>query len=990
MTDPDRVVQVPDLLPARGNSYLPPSRLLLLLGGPARMLTMKKDCGMLKQRFPYLPIKVIAQAYKDAKGKLRDAASALAKVDKSKYPPVAAGGNGDTPAITSFYAPLPLGELIPMNQPLGFARAKVPAETQTSAVSKSPPKAALSKAAAAKPKQSISDKYNRFSLTERLAALRKENGHAAKKRRLVRQGGAASDEDLEILAASDAKRVKKSTVVLDDEVAANATDDEDLDDVQYVEQLPGPAKVFETLQFLNTALVTDIAGVANVPLEVAQQVVAQRPYLLVEAVEEALLDDPLAPRKKGSRAKPWGVKLVERALTMLAGYEAVESLVLQCQSYGRTIRKEIGRWGVNKQVTADGELEVVEVDVATPLATPLAVATPVMSDDDSDDNDYGVVKKRSSFAVPSERVGHVRYISHPPSLLAPGVELKNYQQVGLLWINLLYRHQLLCILADEMGLGKTCQVISFMAYLKETLPATCGRHLVVVPLLTLENWMREFSKFCPLLVVKAYYGLMPEREDLRLALDEDPNYDVLVTTYNLATGAKQDHGFLRSRGFNVVVYDEGHMLKNSALDRYTKLMKLQARFRLLLTGTPLQNNLRELVLLLAFILPQVFVSKQQDLQLLFDQKATTSSSFNPLLLQQAVLKARTMMTPFVLRRRKDQVLNHLPAKTRTKVMCRLTPVQREIYDQHVAKAQHTKLERERRKALLLAEQALLLKLEPLPTSTNVIMQLRKALLHPLLFRHLYTDKTVREMASAIMEEPAYTTANRDYIIEDMEVMLDFELHQLCVKFPNTLERFQLSDDSFTALSGKVLKLMELLPPIMDAGNRVLVFSLFTQILDILEVVLLLMGVRFVRLDGSTPVDERQDTIDQFYDDDSIKVFLLLTKAGGFGINLVCANHVVIFDQLFNPHDDRQAEDRAHRVGQTQEVKVVRLVSEDTVEESIYQLAENKLALDQSISEDASEEASASMFELLLFGKGGDEGDEGGEGGEGAVAGDGAA
>lgn len=135
------------------------------------------------------------------------------------------------------------------------------------------------------------------------------------------------------------------------------------------------------------------------------------------------------------------------------------------------------------------------------------------------------------------------------------------------------------------------------------------------------------------------------------------------------------------------------------------------------------------------------------------------------------------------------------------------------------------------------------------------------------------------------------------------------------------------------------------------GDRILIFSQFTQMLDILERVLNYMGITFVRLDGQTPVELRQPLIDKFYEETDITVFLLSTKAGGFGINLTCANTVIIYDLSFNPHDDKQAEDRAHRVGQTQDVRVIRLITKNTIEENILQLANTKLALDRSVSDD---------------------------------------
>lgn len=203
----------------------------------------------------------------------------------------------------------------------------------------------------------------------------------------------------------------------------------------------------------------------------------------------------------------------------------------------------------------------------------------------------------------------VKFFRGRPKLLNPDVSLKDYQQTGINWLNLLYHNQISCILADDMGLGKTCQVISFLAYLKQI--GQPSPHLIVVPSSTLENWLREFQKFCPSLKIEPYYGTQQERADLREILERnDGKYDVIVTTYNLAAGNKYDVSFLKTRNFNVVVYDEGHMLKNSMSERFNKLMRIHANFRLLLTGTPLQNNLKELMSLLEFIMPNLFVSKR--------------------------------------------------------------------------------------------------------------------------------------------------------------------------------------------------------------------------------------------------------------------------------------------------------------------------------------------------------------------------------------------
>lgn len=709
----------------------------------------------------------------------------------------------------------------------------------------------------------------------------------------------------------------------------------------------------QILEFVNTCLIQDMIEICVLEPAVAELVIAQRPFASVHDVAANNFVEDAAPLRK---KKTLGLRLVENAESRLKGYRAVDSLIRTCSEYGARIARQMERWGVS--VTGTGELDVVDIGKKP-----------------EKENDEGLENLNNEDSL--------EYISQKPKMLADNVTLNNYQQVGINWLNMLYQNRLSCILADEMGLGKTCQVIAFMAHLKGSAPRK-GPHLVVVPASTIENWLREFAKFCPEMVVQAYYGSVKEREQLRYEL-RDAEFDVLVTTYTLATSLLNDFKFLRNLNCDIIVYDEGHFLKNSGTERYTKLMRLQGRFRLLLTGTPLQNNLKELVSLLSFMLPELFHEKKDDLHGLFNQKVgtvtastsstpTTSSntgtpSYNPLLSVQAISKAKTMMTPFVLRRKKDQVLQHLPAKSHEIVSCELTEAQRTLYDEQLSTAKKTRAERERRKLLTDKKEIEDARKNPIPSSLNVLMQLRKVSLHPLLFRVLYTDAQLKKMARAIMDEPEYVEANETFIFEDMQVMCDYELNALCEKFPHTLAKYQLDTQEFLK-SGKIEQLTKLLDTIINKRKeKVLIFSLFTQMLDILERAFSLLNYKFVRLDGTTSVDTRQDIIDRFYEDDTIPIFLVSTKAGGFGINLVAANNVIIFDQSFNPHDDKQAEDRAHRVGQKKPVTVYKLIVKDTIEENILQLADNKLALDQSISAEddlKAEEKAASDFEKFLF------------------------
>ncbi|KAI3402333.2 FUN30 [Candida oxycetoniae] len=790
-----------------------------------------------------------------------------------------------------------------------------------------------------------------------------ENRRKAKLHKLQYQSHSKSQSQSQRISKHQVITISDDEDILDDDNLSDSMSEDGLE-VGANEGITSiDAKIFE---FINNAPIEDIIDISGVEPEVAEVVISQRPFQNIYEISENDFTIAGADAPKSSRKKKVGLRMIEQTESSLRGYKAIDSLIKKCAEYGDIIATQMKKWGVTNTGT-EGELDLVDLD---PMDS---------GDDGKKQEDVSVIDVDES----DDDIIHVekglKYIKHKPLLLSDEITLNNYQQVGVNWINLLYQNRLSCILADEMGLGKTCQVIAFLAYLKQA--GEKSPHLIVVPASTIENWIREFDKFCPEIKVQAYYGTQREREDLRYDL-QDSDFEVLITTYSLACGSPQDAKFLRNQNFNVVVYDEGHLLKNSQSERYSKLMRLKGNFRLLLTGTPLQNNLKELISLLAFILPDVFNDKKEDLVGIFRQKASaiseneksTSSKkkdYNPLLSQQAIKNAKTMMTPFVLRRRKDQVLQHLPVKCHEICYCQLTIDQAKLYNKFIEDGRRVRSEREKRKNLSSAEAAKLNRKDPIPTSSNVLMQLRKASLHPLLFRVLYTDDKLKLMAKAIMNEPEYVEANQQYICEDMTVMSDFELNNLCMKFPHTLKKWQLPEESFLN-SGKVIELEKILDSIIHKKHeKVLIFSLFTQVLDILEKVLTIFNYKFVRLDGSTKVEERQETIDIFYQDDTIPIFLLSTKAGGFGINLVAANNVIIFDQSFNPHDDKQAEDRAHRVGQTKEVTVYKLITDKTVETNMLMIAENKLQLDQSISGDAVdngkfEENAASIFEKILF------------------------
>ncbi|EHL03592.1 putative Uncharacterized ATP-dependent helicase fft2 [Glarea lozoyensis 74030] len=664
------------------------------------------------------------------------------------------------------------------------------------------------------------------------------------------------------------------------------------------------------LKYLNTCSVDELVELTAVTKPNAELMINARPFKTLDTarcVESA----PLKSGKKSTRA-PIGDKIVDTAMSMFSGYEAIDVLVARCKDLGKPLAEEMATWGFDVfGASKDGELEMTsleEDDIESMrdsgIGSPTSGSTsPKLNGED--DIRTGARKRRD-----------INFLKKP-ELMADSCVLKDYQVVGLNWLALMYRKKTSGILADEMGLGKTCQVIAFLAHLVES--GQSGPHLVVCPGSTLENWLRECQRFAPQLSVEPYHGAQKDRGEMADAILANRDaINIVVTTYDMAA-KKTDNKFMRQLRPNVCVYDEGHYLKNVNSQRYQGLIKIPATFRLLLTGTPLQNNLQELAALLAFILPDVFRERADDLNFIFKAKAKTGDSDHAALLSaQRIARARSMLTPFVLRRKKTQVLKHLPTKTCRVEYTTLHHSQKVIYDGHIEQA--------RERARLRVEGAKLPK--NANDENNPLMQLRKAAIHPMLFRRHFTNEKIEKMADILRKKlpeqfPTDKNHKREHLIQEMRSGSDFWLHSWCWDYA-CLASFDVPDLSWMD-SGKVESMVKLVKGYKENGDRVLIFSQFALVLDILEAVLNTSQIHFTRIDGSTKIDDRQTLIDTFRDDESITVFLLTTKAGGTGINLI--------------------------VGQTRDVEVVRLVTKGTVEEQIYALGQSKLVLDGRVSGD---------------------------------------
>jgi ATP-dependent helicase STH1/SNF2 len=480
-------------------------------------------------------------------------------------------------------------------------------------------------------------------------------------------------------------------------------------------------------------------------------------------------------------------------------------------------------------------------------------------------------------------------------LMLVGGDLKEYQLRGLQWMVSLYDNHLNGILADEMGLGKTIQSISLLTYVMEV-KHNHGPFLVVVPLSTLSNWVNEFKKWAPDIVLVVYKGPPQVRKELHRQEMASCQFNVLLTTYEYIM---KDKHVLRKYDWQYIIVDEGHRMKNAQSKFAMTLGSMYtSRNRLLLTGTPLQNSLPELWALLNFLLPTIFESVDTFEQWFSKPFAQFSGSgeSNELSDEERMLiinRLHQVLRPFLLRRVKASVLDQLPDKVEKVLKCELSGWQkimyRRIQEGGALLMETTDGSGKKKGKTKYTSKGL----------SNVLMQLRKVCNHPYLFQ------------------------TNGY-------QIDFDIIRS---------------------SGKFELLDRMLPKLKAAGHRVLMFSQMTQLMHVLEDYFNYRGFRYLRLDGSTSADEREQRMFMFNAPDSpFFIFLLSTRAGGLGLNLATADTVIIFDSDWNPAMDAQAQDRAHRIGQKNEVRVFRLVTNSPVEEKILSRATDKMNMNNLVVE----------------------------------------
>ncbi|XP_004231498.2 protein CHROMATIN REMODELING 19 isoform X1 [Solanum lycopersicum] len=565
---------------------------------------------------------------------------------------------------------------------------------------------------------------------------------------------------------------------------------------------------------------------------------------------------------------------------------------------------------------------------------------------------FGTAAAKCDSFVEVEEASSLRIVTQDDIDLACGEEdsdfkpiLKPYQLVGVNFLLLLYRKKIGgAILADEMGLGKTIQAITYLTLLKH-LEDDPGPHLIVCPASVLENWERELKKWCPAFTVIQYHGSARSSYSKDLSslsrTGQPPPFNVILVCYSLferhSAQQKDDRKILKRWCWSCVLMDEAHALKDKGSYRWKNLMSVarNANQRLMLTGTPLQNDLHELWSILEFMMPDLFETGDVDLKKLLNAED-----------KELIARIKSILGPFILRRLKSDVMKQLVPKIQTVRYVGMEKQQEDAYKEAIESYRAASLARVSKQPVSLTNAAGVFSRRQI---SNYFLEFRKIANHPLLVRRIYTDDDVVRIARVVHPKGVFGfECTVDRVIEELKSYNDFSIHKLLLYYGDN-NKGVLSDER-VMISAKCQELAKLLPSLNLSGHRVLIFSQWTSMLDILEWTLDVIGVTYRRLDGSTQVTERQTIVDTFNKDTSIFACLLSTRAGGQGLNLTGADTVIIHDMDFNPQIDRQAEDRCHRIGQNKPVTVYRLVTRNTVDENVYEIAKRKLTLDAAILE----------------------------------------
>ncbi|KAK0183283.1 hypothetical protein PV327_001338 [Microctonus hyperodae] len=558
--------------------------------------------------------------------------------------------------------------------------------------------------------------------------------------------------------------------------------------------------------------------------------------------------------------------------------------------------------------------------------------------------------------------------------------LYEYQQIGVQWLKSLYDNGVNGILADEMGLGKTIQVIALLCILIEK--KTPGPYLIMVPLSTMPNWVMEFEKFAPSLPVIMLYGTVKEKEQImkKISLKYSAGDDgfqtqpIVLTTYETMFFQPG----LRTKKWRYIVIDEGQRIKNPDCQLLGILKNFKSMNRLLLTGTPLQNNITELWSLLHFLLPDIF-DDLEVFQSWFSVKELQNNEGTKRFLQQEKDKhvmstLREILKPFMLRREKKDVNLNIPPKKEIIVYAPITELQRDLYTATLNRDYDTVTKvdsgslivddetgtRPKRKCLrnhIYSEiyenpYEIIENRSKQPENTFDFDDDLRDYRMPQLIDMKNSENNIKmltteeKLLECWRKYTNVTDRNRDFLMH-IKFQHRFPMYRLIVNHPYLIH-CPLDDSGLPSInenlintSGKLLVLDAMLKKLHSRGHKVLLFSTMTMVLDIICDYLNFRPWKYHRLDGKTKISDRQTFIAEFNSDPNIFMFLISTRAGGVGLNLAAADTVIIYDSDWNPQADLQAMARCHRIGQTRPVVVYRLCTKGTIDEAIIKRAEAK-------------------------------------------------
>ena len=447
----------------------------------------------------------------------------------------------------------------------------------------------------------------------------------------------------------------------------------------------------------------------------------------------------------------------------------------------------------------------------------------------------------------------------PAGLASP---LRNYQRYGYRWLRTLEHLGFGGILADEMGLGKTIQMIALILAAKEE-----GRDchsLIICPASLVYNWQEEVRRFAPSLKPLVIAGTQSEREEL---LAESGAADILITSYDLL---RRDLKLYEEMHFAFEVIDEAQYIKNHTTAAAKSVKVIGATHRFALTGTPIENRLSELWSIFDYLMPGF----------LYEYRVFREELESPIVREhdeEATQRLRSMVSPFILRRQKKEVLKDLPEKLEQLRYAKMEREQQQVYD-------------------------------------GQVVEMRDRIEH---------------------------TTDEEYRTHQIQILSELmKLRQICCD-PSLLF------EDYHGPSAKREACLELIRSAMEGGHKILVFSQFVSMLELLEQDLTREMIPYYTITGQTPKGERMERVKAFNSDDT-PVFLISLRAGGTGLNLTGADVVIHYDPWWNLAVQNQATDRAHRIGQTKEVSVYKLIIKDSLEEKILKMQEKKKDLAEEI------------------------------------------